>query len=545
MDGDIAVQQRVSTISRPAARSLGRPYLQLEAEIPSPQPMLVMADARRRVLEWLQRKSGVNFPASAWSGDSFITPAEQGRFVEVLAQDDPSVWASLLIVPERPDGGRNWIAETALLCNGSQLRLALRLSCAAQNEIGEFVISVPPFVQSLLCDFDLQSHGESLSDTAIDVLTADDVDQLVALIESERRSLPVIVVSGTDPAGGSRYLLDTDRLATRLGGMAWVFRIPYETAYELTNQFDKQWSVFNGACRTYRPGFNRANQTPFDHPLIVGHRLMGEDGGAWAVDRLCQEVARASVESTDIFRQLPRFHDLKATLVRLDTERQLQTEITEPARAPLFERQIETLQGQVEQALAQAVEAEEEAHLLHTDLAESQQLNAALQARIEQLEAVVKSNNQIVLPSARPNSYAELPGWVAENFPDRLVLSVKARRALAGSVYKDKALVCDALEMMAQHYVDMKRYGGRSEFEDRVRALKLKDEAVSASPAKLRNDQQYWCRHEGRHLFTDRHLKKGNSRDPQECLRIYYAWDEESRVVVIGHLTTHLESAIS
>jgi len=92
MDGDIAVQQRVSTISRPAARSLGRPYLQLEAEIPSPQPMLVMADARRRVLEWLQRKSGVNFPASAWSGDSFITPATGSPRRRCCAMAASYVW---------------------------------------------------------------------------------------------------------------------------------------------------------------------------------------------------------------------------------------------------------------------------------------------------------------------------------------------------------------------------------------------------------------------------------------------------------------------
>ncbi len=527
------------------ARSLGRPYLQLEAEIEASPISDVIVESRRQILEWLQRISRATFPAAAWSGDSFMMLSEHGRSVEVIAQDDPGVWASLLIAPEHVDGGRRWIAETALIRNDGVLRLAVRLSCAAQGEIGDFVIAVPPFVGSLIRSFELRSHGTVLASSAIDIVSDDSVDKLVALIESAHRMLPVIVVSGTDPSTGSNYLLDTDALASSLAGMAWVCRIPYDTAYELTNRFDKQWSVFNGACRTYQPGFNRLNQTPFDHPLIVGHRLLGEGGGLWAMEKLRQEIARSSVESATIFTRLPRFHDLKARLVQSETERQLETETAEPARVPLLERQIDTLRGQVEQALEQAVEAEREVRLARLDLEESRQLNASLLARVEQLEALAKSNNQVVLPTPRPGSYAELPGWVAENFPDRLVLSVKARRALAGSVYKDHMLVCDALEAMAQHYVDMKRYGGRSEFEDRVRALKLKDEAVSATPAKLRNDQQYWCRHEGRHLFTDRHLKKGNSRDPQECLRIYYAWDETSRMVVIGHLTTHLESAIS
>jgi hypothetical protein len=496
-------------------------------------------------MQWLQRKCGVEFPAAAWGGQSFVQDADLGRYVEVMAQDDPCVWSSLLIAPERPEGGRSWIGETALFRAGSMLRLALRLSCAAQGETGDFAISVPPFVQSLMRELDLQSAGETLSCTAVDVVSVDDVDRLVALIEAEQRTLPVIVVSATDIAGGSCYLLDADQLAARLAGMAWIFRIPYEAAYELTDRFDKQWSVFNGACRTYRPGFSRTSQTPFDHPLIVAHRLIGAENSAWAIERLCQEVARASVYSSEIFNRLPRFHELKATLVRLDTERLLAAGTIEVMQEPLLERQIETMRGEVEQALNQAVEAEEETRLLQSDLEESRILNAALQARIGALEAVVKSNNQVVLPTVRPASYAELPAWIAENFPDRLVLSAKARRTLTASVYKDRALVCDALELMAQQYVDMKRCGGRNDFEDRLRALKLKDEAVSATPAKLRNDQQYWCRHESRHLFTERHLKKGNSRDPQECLRIYYAWDETSRMVVIGHLTTHLESAIS
>ena len=92
-----------------------------------------------------------------------------------------------------------------------------------------------------------------------------------------------------------------------------------------------------------------------------------------------------------------------------------------------------------------------------------------------------------------------------------------------GSVYQDLPLVCDALETLALQYVDMKRYGGRDSFEKRLRELRIRDEAISATPDKLKNDQQYWCRHERRQVFTDRHIKKSNSCEPHECLRIYYA----------------------
>jgi len=41
----------------------------------------------------------------------------------------------------------------------------------------------------------------------------------------------------------------------------------------------------------------------------------------------------------------------------------------------------------------------------------------------------------------------------------------------------------------------------------------------------------------------DRHLVKGTSRDPRFCMRIYFFWDDEENVVVVGHLPGHLTTA--
>ena len=40
--------------------------------------------------------------------------------------------------------------------------------------------------------------------------------------------------------------------------------------------------------------------------------------------------------------------------------------------------------------------------------------------------------------------------------------------------------------------------------------------------------------------MLDLHLKKGSDREARNCLRIYFLWDAEERLIVVGCLTSHL-----
>ena len=46
--------------------------------------------------------------------------------------------------------------------------------------------------------------------------------------------------------------------------------------------------------------------------------------------------------------------------------------------------------------------------------------------------------------------------------------------------------------------------------------------------------------HNGQRKKFDKHLTKGDGRDPRKCLRIYYFWDNETGMVVVGSLPYHL-----
>ena len=142
--------------------------------------------------------------------------------------------------------------------------------------------------------------------------------------------------------------------------------------------------------------------------------------------------------------------------------------------------------------------------------------------------------------------YAELPAWVEEHFSGRVALAGRALRALKGAGFEDVALVGNAIELLATSYRQMKSEGGRElrdAFEGELRALRLQ-ETPSITPVgqgKARDD--YELEWDGRRLALDRHLKNNaKTRDPRLCFRLYFAWDEASRQVVIGHLPGHMKT---
>lgn len=142
--------------------------------------------------------------------------------------------------------------------------------------------------------------------------------------------------------------------------------------------------------------------------------------------------------------------------------------------------------------------------------------------------------------------YAELPAWVEEHFSGRVALAGRALRALKGAGFEDVVLVGNAIELLATSYRQMKCAGGRElrdSFKGELRALRLQ-ETPSVTPVgqgKARDD--YAVELDGRKLTLDRHLKNNaKTRDPKLCFRLYFAWDEVSQQVVIGHLPGHMRN---
>jgi hypothetical protein len=152
--------------------------------------------------------------------------------------------------------------------------------------------------------------------------------------------------------------------------------------------------------------------------------------------------------------------------------------------------------------------------------------------------------------------YDALNAWVEENYGDQVVLSSAVKSMLknpkAGK-YRDVNLIYAAVETLATNYYKMKVSVGqeaefyRARFESHLARLHLEDDP-SLSPLSFKNRllrDDYTVKVDGEKHILGRHLKRGGSADPTEIVRVYYAWDEKRKRVVIGGLAGHKPNTLT
>lgn len=148
-------------------------------------------------------------------------------------------------------------------------------------------------------------------------------------------------------------------------------------------------------------------------------------------------------------------------------------------------------------------------------------------------------------------TYDGLPGWVTENFGERVVLLPRACQSLKKAKFEDVGLVYRAVGLLGTDYWDMRTRsagedGFRKRYEESLQALRLEDTpSTTATGTGLARDSFHFEWGE-RKLMLNRHLKnRGPGHDPKRCFRLYYTWDEDSQAVLVGHLPGHMKTSLS
>lgn len=209
----------------------------------------------------------------------------------------------------------------------------------------------------------------------------------------------------------------------------------------------------------------------------------------------------------------------------------------------------------VELALEHELRAKETETKLEYVIDECDNLRVALDALRKENEQLRRQKQEgFVVAAAQstcpiPQSLDELADWANQYFPDRLEIAKRAITAARKSNYRDVELVYKSLIMMAREYYDAIFDGSP---EARANYLqKAEDLRVDICQTFTRGivhgryaDSYYVNGVSGRQLM-DLHLRKGESRDPAACLRIYFSTDTARRRLVVGHLPSHLTSTLS
>ncbi|MDE2677612.1 MAG: hypothetical protein OXI76_06875 [Gemmatimonadota bacterium] len=419
----------------------------------------------------------------------------------------------------------------------------------------------------------LLQNGRRFARHPIVLDTEDAMNSFLQMLVDRGRDMPFAVVSVPPEEPDVEMLEEQWRgLARALAGLAVVWVLPPAMTFRLSDTVGKPLSVFLGAWRFYRPGFNdRADRAR--HPLVLWNRLTDERG----LGLTTRQFQRLAAEERQRFgrgdRETLGFDAIARTAVgagrgpaRLVSF--LRNRIwgaaagsAGPGRTPREERRG-TRGTRGADGAAAATGAAEETPLLQRKLKQArdkaqvratryeqakQRADAAererdvLRRRAEQLAGLVRSlggDPDAEIPF--PATWDEVAAWCDQSLEGRVSLTGSARRELGGAEFLDVGLAAQCLSWLGYEYRDGRIDGGDPELHGRISEI---DDGVFNLPS---GGDSFECTWDGRRHTVDWHIKRGaNTRDPRRCLRIYYFWDDDTRRVVVASMPAHRRNALS
>ncbi|WP_370323778.1 hypothetical protein [Euzebya sp.] len=384
------------------------------------------------------------------------------------------------------------------------IRIGIRAAATGSIAPLEYEFKSPALVRTLLRELDVYDGEHECHADPVPEVGPSQVGDLVTLMQSDSRRLPVIVVSRT--SRGSDLLLDPVELSRQLAGMAHVrvMSTP-QSSWTLTDVVGAQLSVYDGALRVYFPSFT-PDDDPYRHRLTFPDRISDRTVGqlrSWMGTLAAAAVtehparaqlredrrvaARAAIEGSDV-------NDLRELL-------------------QLYEADNEDLTAHLRDERQRAVD-------LETDLSRTRAKAEALE---EQFKAV-KHRGRPVGPvdAAEPATVADAVDRIEE---------------LAETTwYAGKVELTDGAIMSARGFASYKKPG------ELLRAT----QAVMEAGALVHHDHlgeppaDFFARRGfGYGAQPSPHLKVDEATSPDQCLRIYWDVDDDTRTWTITSIGPH------
>ena len=143
-------------------------------------------------------------------------------------------------------------------------------------------------------------------------------------------------------------------------------------------------------------------------------------------------------------------------------------------------------------------------------------------------------------------SYKDVTNLIDTRLKGLVFLTGRARRSLKKADYHDPQFVWRTVEFLATYYPKMRKgLITKEEFLRRCRELGLDYQLASTDVSAGMQRKKYFTDYNGNQRRLEFHLTKGSAKEPRKCLRIYFFWDEDNELVVIGHLPDHLDNSKS
>lgn len=325
----------------------------------------------------------------------------------------------------------------------------------------------------------------------------------------------------------------------------------YISNRDLTNCIGRQWSAFDGTVRTYYPRLSFENSDCYQHPLLTRQSIYLRSVSPSDDPDLCMHEIEGYVQNY-VLAQHIQWDEIGIDFYLITYQNALreQRASSSQSRKDLiasYEDQLEQLQKQSDENLSLADSYANDYEKLSEEYDQQRQLIAQLKVQVASLryqleEATGEPTDQNV---PIDGNYIDIGDWIATYYPDKLKLLSRAARSLKTACYENTSLVFECLKLLATRYYDYRM--GTISYEQFTAACKAVDPgleergAITDVAAGMQGDE-YFVQYQGKRRKLERHLAKGNSKDRRYCLRIYFFWDDQNEIIVIGDLPHHLDT---
>jgi len=503
---------------------------------------LLRSSVENWIEEGYQRRWGeeikVELPCSEWS------PMEHHSIVASVQQDEDQDlttfnWAHL----DQEDSNLVWRTEGVFARNDQDVDLNVRVRITSPRfelrPIPEYFVGRPRFVTEVLSHFSCRV-GEQPIPTATRHVHVGEVEEFVdSVLESEDRSLPVVLLSQS--SWSERPYTDPDALLERMLGHAIVAEIDKHAGFDLTALVGKRFSCWGGAIRVYWPGFDRDGDD--FHPLFLPNRMdHHRDRGTPIEDHLFNRLSAIAIlrHTEGPTTRAVRAHFLEQRRSELAQLRaQLEAKEQEGSQA------LEETEEQLLHALVQVDELKEENERLQGDLDAAHE-NLADVARHWDGSSESEESVEAEQDDFRPDSVLEAAVEAGERYKDTLEIWNTAYDSAAESDFVRPSEVFDAFTALAE----LSREYFRSLDEEEAMGPWdnfFADRGLRYSPSEhgttmtMYGDQRTFTR--GTETRTmERHLTLGGG-SRKNCVQIYFQKDQERRTIHVGYCGRHLDFA--
>lgn len=505
------------------------------------------------IYEWAKRKFVKIFRQMPYK-KATLDDKRDGNEIGVFFDPDNGRFIFRGVHPDAYVPGRMWTTDVQLQREGNDCLLAVRLSVTSLQSCTEDVpFSQPDFVRLLIENIGI-SDVIKISGQKHLLETQDDVNGFVSFLENPDRHMPVVLLtpcSYIEEARCNGYMMDAAQMATDLTGVAHVFQISSEINEYLTESVGKQWSAFNGAVRTYYPGISFEESDYYQHPLITQQSICLRDTIQSDDPNLCMHEIEEYVQKYVLTQRfLWEGQGIDFYLTAYQNHLREQRTASKQSRDELissYEEQLEQLQKQRDENLSLADSYAKDCESCRKENDQQRQLIGRLKAQVSALRFQLQKCPSESFEESIPEdgSYSDIEEWIGRYYPDKLFLHARAARSLKEATYADSRLVYKCLKLLATSYYDY--CTGLITYDCFTAACKQVDPgldergAITDVAAGMQGDA-YYIQYKGKKRKLERHLTKGSNKDRRYCLRIYFFWDDQDQIIVIGDLPHHLDT---